>query len=223
MCCLIFSASAETYQGGDGWQVSFNGSRLASNFTSADIQDLLAGMQPGDDTIVNIALSNDVSEEVRWYMSNETLKTMEESVSNTATKGGAYIYLLTYIAPNGTETVLFDSDTVGGEVLSPAGEGLHEATDAMEDYFFMDTLGAGGKAAIRLEVGLDGETQGNDYQNTLADIQINFAVEGPAHTAVNTGDSSHLTLYIIIMAISGLLLLALAIYSLKKRRAERGN
>ena len=30
---------------------------------------------------------------------------------------------------------------------------------------------------ITLEVALDGETQGNDYQDTLADLQMEFAVE----------------------------------------------
>ena len=30
---------------------------------------------------------------------------------------------------------------------------------------------------ITLEVALDGETQGNSYQDTLADLQMNFAVE----------------------------------------------
>ena len=41
----------------------------------------------------------------------------------------------------------------------------------------LDTLAKGDKGRITLEVELDGETQGNDYQNTLADLQMNFAVE----------------------------------------------
>lgn len=221
ICCLVVPAGAETYHGGEGWHVSFNGSALVSNFSSSDIQDILSEMQPGDNTIVTVDLSNDVPDDVRWYMSNETLRTLEESVINTATGGGAYIYKLTYTNPSGEDNVLFDSDTVGGELISAAGEGLHEATNALEDYFFMDTLGARAQAMVTLEVTLDGETQGNDYQDTLGDIQLNFAVEG-TRVSANTGDSSHVLLYVAIMGASGLLLLALAIYSLKKRRAERG-
>ena len=78
---------------------------------------------------------------------------------------------------------MFDSDTVGGEydsvddMLTHMGEGLHSATNALKDYFYLDTIHNGEGGYITLEVALDGETQGNDYQDTLADLQMNFAVE----------------------------------------------
>jgi hypothetical protein len=122
--------------------------------------------------------------------------------------------------------VLFSSDTVGGDTVDAAGEGLHEATDALADYFYLDTLSSGQSGTVTLKIALDGETQGNDYQDTLADLQMNFAVElttaSGTRQVVNTGDGRSFLPYILAMALSGLVLQALAIYSLKraKRRED---
>ena len=105
---------------------------------------------------------------------------MEDRSANSGTSGGAYAYRLAYTDKDGRETVLFDSDTVGGEGESGAGEGLKQAADALGNkgqYLYLDTLAQGEGGSIRLDVALDGETQGNDYQNTLADLQMKFAVE----------------------------------------------
>jgi hypothetical protein len=110
--------------------------------------------------------------------------------------------------------------------VDAAGEGLHEATDALTDYFYLDTLSSGQSGTVTLKIALDGETQGNDYQDTLADLQMNFAVElttaSGTRQVVNTGDGRSFLPYILAMALSGLVLLALAIYSLKraKRRED---
>lgn len=61
---------------------------------------------------------------------------------------------------------------------------------------------------MELTVALDGETQGNDYQNTLADLQVNFAVQlndtatpnqpsKNTSTWVKTGDDTNLVPYFI--------------------------
>ena len=58
------------------------------------------------------------------------------------------------------------------------GIGLHEATKELERQFFLvDTLSKGQTGKVELTVTLEGETQGNDYQNTLADLTMEFAVE----------------------------------------------
>ena len=44
----------------------------------------------------------------------------------------------------------------------------------MEDYFYLDRLDKNETGTVELEVGLEGETQGNAYQNTLAKLQLNF-------------------------------------------------
>ena len=79
-------------------------------------------------------------------------------------------------------------------------------------------------------MGLDGETQGNDYQDTLADLAMNFAVElkeaapepGAPRIIVKTGDDRNLLPYYVAMAVSGVLLLILAIDNVRRRaRAKR--
>ena len=89
---------------------------------------------------------------------------------------------------------------------------------------------------------LDGETQNNDYQDTLADLQMNFAVElrpsspsggggggNPSPidllrsnvvrmSGVQTGDMTRPLVYAGIMTVSGLLLLALAVWFFRENR-----
>ena len=227
---------AEDYTGGEGWQVSFTeGEGMVSNFGASEMDDAVSGLQPGDSITFRLALKNDSGEATDWYMTNKVLYSLEDRSANSGTAGGAYTYVLSYTDKNGQENLLFSSDTVGGDAPSAAGEGLHAATGALEDYFYLDSLGAGQAGGITLVVALDGETQGNDYQDTLADLQMNFAVElrTPPTTVeetetrqrteiVRTSDETRLGPFYIAMAVSGGLLLALAVYSLVQGRKEKG-
>lgn len=172
------AAYAETSYGSPDWRVSFmEGNKMESNFRTSDLDEVIYGMQPGDNVIVEMELKNENAATTDWYMTNEVLRSLEESTENAGASGGAYTYRLIYTDKDGNEESLFDSDTVGGEGESGAGEGLHQATDATKRYMYLDTLAKGQGGHISLEVALDGETQGNDYQDTLADLQMNFAVE----------------------------------------------
>ena len=92
-----------------------------------------------------------------------------------------------------------------------------------------------------LTVGLDGETQGNGYQDTLARLRMNFAAEEEAsissrtrtpHTATpgspetpdrnlpKTGDETNMLPYCIAALISGTVLLLFGLSALKKTREE---
>lgn len=168
------TARAESLDGESGWRVRFTENNIMdSNFSSARIAEAVAGLQPGDDITFRVALENKNKAGTEWYMSNEILYSLEDR-SGTAS-GGAYSYDLIYVS-GGSRQVLFSSDTVGGEGDQPSGEGLHGATDALEDYIYLDTLENGKSGRIELTVGLDGETQGNSYQDTLADLKLSFAV-----------------------------------------------
>lgn len=183
LAASTLTASAETIEGEKDWSVSFTDkNKMVSNFTTADLNEIVSNMQPGDEAIFKIALTNKNSKKTDWYMTNKVLYSLEDRSINSKTGGGAYTYKLTYTDKDGEETVLFDSDTVGGERVTPAGEGLHAATNALEDFFYLDTLSKGHGGQINLKVALDGETQGNDYQNTLADLQMQFAVEMARNT-----------------------------------------
>lgn len=173
----------ETVRGSKGWNVTFTADKkMESSFKSSDLDEAIYGMQPGDNAILRLKLKNDNSITTDWYMTNEILYSLEDRSANAGTSGGAYAYRLAYTDKDGKETVLFDSDTVGGEGESGAGEGLKQAGDALGEYLYLDTLAKGEGGSVTLEVALDGETQGNDYQDTLADLQMNFAVETAPET-----------------------------------------
>lgn len=175
-------AQAETYYGDENWKVAFTSEdKMESSFNTADINDVIGGMQPGDNVIITLNLKNENRTITDWYMRNEVLYSLEDRSTNKETSGGAYTYRLVYTDKDGEVNTLFDSDTVGGEsaddTISRMGEGLKSATNALKDYFYLDTLAKGAGGVVTLEVALDGETQGNHYQDTLADLQMDFAVE----------------------------------------------
>ncbi len=178
LASMTMNVCAETSYGGSDWRVTFTeDKKMESSFKTSDINDTIYGIQPGDNAIVELSLKNENGTATDWYMTNKVLYSLEDRSANSGATGGAYTYRLTYTDKDNNETVLFDSDTVGGDQASGGREGLHEATAALEDYFYLDTLATGDSGKITLEVALEGETQGNDYQNTLADLQMNFAVE----------------------------------------------
>ncbi len=230
-------AEAETLYGESGWQVSFTEEEmLESNFGASDLDDAISGLQPGDNIIFTLHLKNEHKEAADWYMTNKVLYSLEDRSANSGTSGGAYTYVLTYIDKDKKEQVLFSSDTIGGESVSRESreeQGLHEATNALKDFFYLDTLRQGQDGTLMLEIALDGETQGNAYQNTLADLQMNFAVAlggtdsepgGSKRTKiVKTGDETELIPYLAAMGISGFLLLLLGIYSRKQHKKEQEN
>ena len=208
---LPLTAAAETFYGDDSWNVTFNGSTMVSSFRSWDIDDVIYQMEPGDAAIIHITLKNTSRKTTHWYMTNEILRSLEDS--QTIAEGGAYGYTLTYAGPSGKMLAFFDSDAVGGEGITPTGEGLHQVPDALEDYFFVGELRSNQSGTITLGVRLDGETQGNAYQDTLARLQMRFAVEEntAASTIPKTGDPGWVLLFSGVMLVSGLILLALAI------------
>ncbi len=150
-------------------------------------------------------------------------------------EGSAYTYILTYKNSKGQEETLYNSENVGGETVTRAGEGLHEATDSLKDYFFLEKLESKEKASISLKVALDGETNGNAYQNTVAKLQMNFAVDRLGNDSgsrresneiyrvgndVRTGDTSRILLWSFLALLSGIAFMGLAIVS---RRNKEGN
>ncbi|MCI9338388.1 MAG: sortase B protein-sorting domain-containing protein [Lachnospiraceae bacterium] len=236
---------AEDYKGDSGWTVNFTGSRMESNFNTSDINDAIYNLQPGDSIEITVALQNTGGKETDWWMTNKVLRSLEDSQKVAAS--GGYSYVLTYRPSQGEQETLYSSDTVGGDRTGDTGvgQGLHEATQSLDEYFYLDTLKAGEQGSISLRVALDGETQGNTYQDTLANLTLNFAVEErrnpvpvndregeepgeesggetPSRTPPKTGDDSNLMLYVYLSLGSGLGLLILALYGLHKAGKKGG-
>ncbi len=184
LAAILFLGSAGTVYAAEEqrWQVEFAGDEMKSSFSSSDIADAVYGLQPGDSVTVRIDLKNTSDRNVDWYMNNRVLSSLEDS-SETA-KGGAYTYELSYTDGTGTLTTLFSSDSVVSD------RGLHAAVSGLEDYFYLSRLGQNQSGYVTLTVALDGETQGNSYQNTLADLQMSFAVDPEARTSGGSSQGS---------------------------------
>ena len=199
----------------------------------------MANIQPGDSIELKVQVTNSDSGKTDWYMTNKVLKSLEDA--QTVAEGGAYSYILTYIKQDGTKETLYSSEEVGGETKNASGEGLHQATNSLKDYFYLDRLKSGQSGEITLKVKLEGETQGNTYQDTLAKLQMNFAVElvddsttpgtpdnptktppkkSPSRTTVKTGDNSRVLLYSVIALIAGLVCAGAVVYNVRQNRED---
>ncbi len=244
MAMLIGMGSAvhaEEFQGSSAWKVEFDGKKMNSNFKSSEMTEEIYQIQPGDTIRLQVGIKNAGDKATDWYMTNEVLRSLEESQS--VAEGGAYTYILTYVNHKKQETVLYSSESVGGEGKSKAGTGLNQATNSLEDWFFLDRLEKGSTGTVYLTVGLDGETQGNAYQDTLARLRMNFAVEEVASTSnrdrethsitpgsppdpngprnlPKTGDETNLLPYCAAALVSGIVLLVFGLIALKRKNEE---
>ena len=187
---------AEDYTGRGDMELRFAGDKMESTFQSSQLSDQARSLQPGDSVTFQVNLKNNGDQATDWYMTNEVLKSLEESGSGA--NGGAYSYVLTYTegGAGGASRVLYSSESVGGEKTGAEGVGLHEASNSLENFFYLDTLDAGKSGIISLQIGLDGETQGNAYQKTLAKLQMNFAVEKVSAPAAATGKKEGTTRHV---------------------------
>ena len=150
----------------------FTGKEMVSSFDSNKIAASVSQMEPGDSVIFSVDIKNNSSISTKWYMSNDVLRSLEDT--QAVAENGGYSYILTFVGPDGKEDTIYSSTSVGGEKEAPAGKGLNEATNSLDKFFYLKTLEGG---SVKLLVGLDGESQGNIYQDTLAKLMMNFAVE----------------------------------------------
>lgn len=228
------TAHAEELKGQDGWRAEFNGKKIVSNFDSGTLADEAGNVQPGDSITLKVEIKNSDTGSTDWYMTNEAIQSLEDAAD--VAQGGAYSYRLAYKGPKGQEIEIYNSENVGGESTTGKLEGLHQATNTLNDYFYLDRLESGKSGTVTLKVTVEGETQNNDYQKTLAKLQMTFAVEkvtasvvkhtpGKVHTEtrmitnrVQTGDTAHILLFCLLGLTSGLVLLFIGVKSSKRRK-----
>lgn len=189
-----------------GWAVEFTGKEIRSNFKPGDMYATMCTLLPGDTGSMRIDVKNTSDEYVQWYMTNDTIQSLEDT--RAAARDGGYSYKLSYTSngaagstsdkdgsngssgSSGGSVVLFDSETVGGDDSG----GLYDATNGLDEFFKLCTMAPGGSGYVTLDVKLDGETQGNGYQNTLAKLRIVFAADIiPANYIEVPGDPTTVT------------------------------
>ncbi len=229
------TVSAEDRKASFTGRVTFDGKKMESNFNNTKINDEIISLQPGDSVELTVKLKNDYKGEVDWYMENEVLKTLEDSGK---AEGGAYDYLLTYTDTKNKTRTLYASEKFGGEETRN-GVGLKSATKTLENYIYLDRTPGGAEGTVKLKVALDGETLVNNYQNTLARLQMNFATEIPTDNGtpggrnnggnensggrreiIKTGDQSSILLFVLLMLGAGLVFLLAAIMRLRRDDEE---
>ena len=220
---LLCSISIPAFAVDDGYvTLGANKKMQEQNFI---INQVIEGLEPGDSAEYHVHIRNLYSKTTHWYMTNEVINSLELSSNIT---GGAYTYKLTYTGPSGKTTTLYDSSSgtgthfVGGDVQDNGRVGMEEATEGLEEYLFVDTLNTGESGTVTLFVSLEGETQGNKYQNTNANMKMNFAVEIDGGKVVKTGDTHNALPYYIGMAVAGLLLLYLVLDAYTDRKYKKG-
>ena len=220
------------------WTIKFTAEGKMDDKAKAasDLSYDLSGLQPGDDLTTRIYLENNYNEPTDWYMTNKVLKSLEDTNfdanGNRIASGGAYTYILSFVDADGTVEEIYNSDTVGGETATATGRtGLYEATSALEDYFYLFTLKPGQSGYVELYVLLDGETQGNSYQQTLAQIQMQFMVltddqesspeSSKPPTVPSTGDDTNALPYFITIGVAGVVVLCLGVLLVVRRKKEK--
>ena len=218
-----YAAFAEEYSVDDA-ACSFDGSEISSNFESSDLATYLSHLEPGDKLDYQVTYTNNSGKTTEWYMLNDVLQTLEES--KDVAENGGYTYVLKNIGPDGTETTYFDNSEVGGETKTGGLEGLHQATNATRDYFFIQQLAPGQSGKTSLHVELDGETQVNDYWDTKGVVRLSYAVEivEPGQRiiqdgAARTGDPFDLMKGLLVMILA-LIIGLLAILGRRKDRKD---
>ena len=195
------------------FDIEFDGSKIKTVDEGLEkLTKYLDDIQPGDDATIVFNLRNSSDQEIDWYLSNSAIA-FEKSLQNAS--GAAYEYVLSYSEKS---EPIFSSDTVGG---TGSTLGLGEATENLDEFFYLDTVSAGKATTLTLYISLDGETMTNEYQKAISDITVNFAVElpvegEPTHVqriiyVPRTGDTSNILLYAGLALIS-LIVLAIVIW-----------
>lgn len=212
---IPFSAAfAESYSS-TGWTATFTGDGISSNFNSNTVASEISRIEPGDDIIVSVTLKNNDSVVTDWYMTNEILQSLEDSIHKRA--GGAYDYELIYEGPDGTKT-FFNSSGIGGD-----NGDVKQATGNLKDYFFVGTLKTGATGKVTLKVAIDGEADGNSYQDAMAQFKMVFAVEKTTNDGTKkeyspkTGEILRIGLWLVVFLAS----IAIIVVLIKAKKNAR--
>ena len=237
---LPASANAAHLEGKKGWTATYKADgKMDETYPDNNknsFADTLSHLQPGDDMTFTVKAVHANDKAADWYVSNEILKSLEADGDDA--EGSKYSYEISWKGPKQSR-VLYTSERVGGDNTSgkKEDEGLNEATNALDDYIFLERMSKGDEGAVTVKVALDGETEGNAYFDTLAQLRVRFAVEPvtsdnkrnnknntieyKSRGTVKTGDETRLFPLYVAMVVSGGLLMALVVKTVREEREER--
>ena len=214
----------------DGGTFTFDGTSINNSNAAADIDEEIANLEPGDSVTFVFQYKNESGNDTDWYLDNEVVETLEDS-SEAAADGGYTYELINEGKKEGTVTIFSSAAVAGADAENPDKEdkGLKSATNATDDWLYIDTLKNGQSGVTKLTVALDGESQANGYQSTKGQLRIAYGVENAAAgeiiynhipgKTVKTGDDANLLLPVLLLTLAAILLI-LTILSFRKDRKE---
>ena len=215
----------------DGGTFTYDGTDINNSEAAAKLDEAIGDLEPGDSMTFVFEYKNESGNDTDWYLDNTVVKTLEEESINGAADGGYTYKLVNEGKKEGTVTI-FSSDAVAGadsENPDKADKGLRAATNATEEWLYIDTLKSGQSGVTKLTVALDGESQANSYQSAIGQLRIAYGVENAADggiiynhipgKTVRTGDDANLLLPLLMLTLAAILLI-LTILSFKKDRKE---
>lgn len=187
----------------------------AEKFVTQVDGDEFENIMPGESRTLNIMISNDHSEEMKFYMSAEIFKNIAES----GDKRAVYDFSIA------KDDQVFFTAIIGGE----SGENISSGKEYLtkDNHILLDILKKGESSKVSITLSLDGDSADNAYQNQAGEIQLRFSVETPEGPAtllkkitktVRTGDV--LPIGIMIAAAGSLLLIIIILLKKRKGRME---
>lgn len=142
----------------------------------ADIENAFDGMAPGDTRTVTIRVQNDNSHTASFFISQETISSLEEKENAS---GGAYTYQLKVGTENDASATTLLSAVAGGydASLNADVKGLSGITE-LNDYQYFAELAQGEYTNIYLTLTIDGEgfdsTDTINYENASGQLSLLF-------------------------------------------------
>ena len=232
---MAFGFSMNVAAADTNTNVSFTGDAGKFIKVSGDSEtDGFGQMDPGETNTVNLTLTNDSSNEMKFYISADLL---QDIAQQGASKTAVYTF---DIKKNGAATPFFQAEISGGAKTDAGTDNVSIGKEYMTDNnnILLDTLKKGESSQVAISLGLDGSSTGDDYQGTTGQIQFVLSAETPDTPApsnivkkvvnyvqgagtnvvktVKTGD----ILPLGIMAAALISLIAIAVVLVKRRKSR---
>lgn len=155
------------------WDVSYNGSSFSSTYDSEDA--VISNAMPGDTITYSVTYTNLSSESADFYMNADVISSLE---NNSNANGGAYSFKIL-----NNDTVLFDSETVGGDVKDVVG--LNQINGNEGAYFSLGSVDKDDAGTVYIYIALDGNSQTNNYMASFANLEVKFGAEATSNAQYN--------------------------------------
>lgn len=135
---------------------------------SGDTKNGFVGMLPGETRTMVLNLYNEASEELKFFMNSDILKT---DIAEKGNKKAVYDFQI-----QRDEEIFFQA-VIGGEDPNNISAGKEFLTE--DGRILLATLEKGKHAVVSIQMSLDGDSMENEYMNTSGQLKLDFSAETP--------------------------------------------